>query len=189
MKRFDSLTSGEGRAQTGRKVTGEGGEPVGTLNGVWIDPSTHRIEFVGVKTHGLSGRTHLVPARNAEIDEDAGLIKLLYSASFVKGAPEFNPKCELAAVQKEQLTAYYACFVPIRRMSTIEEIRPEEAIDLASLPPFGPESKKTRAGLEREEQYFFKQEGFITDAMPEVNASDELERTQRDAESRRQEDA
>lgn len=193
MKRFDSLTGEAGIAQTDRKVVSEGSAQVGTLSGVWTAPSTHRVEFVGVKTNRSSGRTHLVPARSVEIDEGRGLIKLPYSASFIEDAPEFNPKSELAEVQKQQVTEYYGYFVPIRCVSAIEEIRPEGTIDPASLPPSnksfsGHEGEKNRAELEREEQCFFKQEGLVTDTMGEANASKELKRTQQEARSRQQED-
>jgi hypothetical protein len=75
-------------------------------------------------------------------------------------------------------------FVPIRRTSAIEEIRPEEAIDPASLSPSDKSRStgqrvKSRAELERDEQLFFKQKGFVTDAMGEVNAAEELKRMRR----------
>ena len=193
MKRFDSLTREAGTGQIGRQVIGESDESVGTLSGVWLDPSTHRVEFVGVKAHRLFRRTHLVPARTVQLDEDRGIIKVPYSASFVQNAPEFNPDCELAEVQKQQITAYYGFFAPIRRTSAIEEIRPEEAIDPASLPPSDKsphtgQSVKSRTELERDEQGFFKQKGFVTDAMGQVNVAQELKRTQRETRTRQNED-
>jgi hypothetical protein len=193
MKRFDSLTSEAGTGQIGRKVVGESDEPVGTLDGIWLDPSTHRVEFVGVKANRLFRRTHLVPARTVQLDEARGLIKVPYSASFIENAPEFNPDYELAEVEKQQITAYYGVFAPIRRTSAIEEIRPEEAIDLASLQPsdkspHAGRSVKSRAELEHDEQRFFKQKGFVTDAMGEVNAAEELKRMQREARIRQKKD-
>jgi len=193
MKRFDSLTGEAGNFQIGRKVVSENDEPVGTLSGVWLDPSTHRVEFVGVKGNRLFGRTHLVPARTVQIDEARALIKVPYSVSFIENAPEFNPNRELAEVEKQQITAYYGFFAPIRRTSAIEKIRPEEAIDPASLSPWdksGPtsQSAKSRPELEGDEQRFFKQNGFVTDAMGEVNAATELKRTQRESRIRQKED-
>jgi hypothetical protein len=55
--------------------------------------------------------------------------------------------------------------------------------------PSGFEGEKNRAELERDEQLFFKQEGFVTDAMGEVNVSEELKRTQREEKSRQEKDA
>jgi hypothetical protein len=193
MKRFDSLTSEAGNAQIGRKVVVGNDEPVGTLSGVWLDPSTHRVEFVGVKANGLFKRTHLIPASTVQLDEAHGSIKVPYTASFIENAPEFNPDHELAEVEKQQVTAYYGFFVPIRRTSAIEEIRPQEAIDPASLPTSDKfahtrQSGKSRTELERDEQRFFKQKGFVTEAMAEVNAAEELKRTQREARIRQKED-
>jgi hypothetical protein len=47
---------------------------------------------------------------------------------------------------------------------------------------------ETRDALERSEQVFFEQEGFVTDAIPEVDASSELLRTQKEAETRNRQD-
>jgi hypothetical protein len=55
----------------------------------------------------------------------------------------------------------------------------------------GDESEGTpenRGDLERSEQGFFEQEGFVTDAMPEVDASSELLRTQKEEKTRNRQD-
>jgi sporulation protein YlmC with PRC-barrel domain len=156
MKRFDSLTGEAGNALIGCEVIGEDGKQVGTLSGVWMDPSTHRVEFVGVKTNRIFQRTHPVPVRSVEIDENCALIKLPYSVSFIAAAPEFDPDSELAEVEKQQVTGYYQCFVPIRRVTAIEEIRPEQSIGQTSgspsdKSPSGFEGEKNRAELERDQ--------------------------------------
>jgi hypothetical protein len=89
-------------------------------------------------------------------------------------------------MEKQGINAYYGHFVPLRRTSAIEVVRPEEA--------FSPEAvtaaetaPQDRTAIEREEQAFFNQEGFVTDAMPEANAAEELERTIREAKPREKE--
>ena len=49
-------------------------------------------------------------------------------------APHSDPKVELAEIEKEEIDAYYGCFVPLRRTSDIRGIRPEDALDESDLP-------------------------------------------------------
>jgi len=42
-------------------------------------------------------------------------------------------KAELAEVEKEEIDAYYGCFVPLRRASDIKEMRPEDALDASAI--------------------------------------------------------
>jgi hypothetical protein len=49
-------------------------------------------------------------------------------------------------------------------------------------------NRLTDTNLKRVEQAFFNQEGFVTDALPEVNASEELLRVQNEAKIRNRED-
>jgi sporulation protein YlmC with PRC-barrel domain len=69
MQMIDSLDKDEAREFTGCKVIDETGEPVGTVDGFWMDPSTHRVAFLGVKSSWLSGNVHVVPARDAQLAE------------------------------------------------------------------------------------------------------------------------
>jgi hypothetical protein len=196
MKRFDSI-SGNNAADTftGRKLVDQSGESVGTVDGFWLDPSTHRIAFLGVKSGWLPGRVHILPAGDVEIDEHDGLVAPGYTAAFIKKAPTGFPGAELAEVEKEGISAYYGRFVPNERASSIQEIRPEETAKMENSregsTTADAEAKtfaKERSKLEVGEQRFFDQKGFVTDSMSEVDASRELARTQKEAKARNRED-
>jgi hypothetical protein len=194
MQMIDSLDKDEPREFTGYQVTDESGESVGTVEGFWMDPSTHRVAFLGVKSSWLSGNVHVVPARDAQLVEQDNLVKLGYPMAFIKKAPAFSPKGELAQVEMDEVNAYFGRITSLRRTSSIEETRPEEANDSQNA---GAESRtqdksersvEDRLNLERSDQAFFNQKGFVTDSMPEVDAADELLRTQKEATIRNRED-
>jgi hypothetical protein len=193
MQMIDSLDEDEAREFAGCKVIDESGEPVGTVDGFWMDPSTHRVAFLGVKSSWLSGNVHVVPARDAQLAEQDKLVKLGYPTAFIKKAPTFSAEGELAQVEKEEVNAYFGRITPLRRTSSIEEIRPEEAINSQnSGEEAGTQDKSERSverlNLERSDQAFFNQKAFVTDSIPEVDASKELQRTQKDAKVRNRED-
>ena len=182
-KMFDSLDEDGARKLAGREVIDESGETVGTVEGFWTDPSTGRVEFLGVKCSWLSGKVHVVPAGDAQITEHH--IKLAFPGELIKRAPTASAGAELAQVEKEEINRYYGRSIPLRRVSSIEEIRPEEAIDSRTSKEG---SMEHRQHLERSEQALFNQQGFVTDSMPEVDASQELLRTQKEAKVRNRED-
>jgi sporulation protein YlmC with PRC-barrel domain len=186
MKLLDSFDDREARGLIGLTVVDQQGEKVGSLSGIWIDPSTHRVEYMGLKSSWLFRSTHLVPSRNVEVETGDGVVRVQFPAEFLKEAPRYNPKAELSEIEKQGINAYYGHFVPLRRNSAIEVVRPEEA-----LPPEAATAAETapqdRTAIEREEQAFFNQEGFVTDAMPKANAAEELERTIKEAKPREKE--
>jgi sporulation protein YlmC with PRC-barrel domain len=185
MKALDSFVEREARGLIGLTVVDQQGERIGSLSGIWIDPATHQVEFMVLKSSWLFRSTHLVPSRSVEV-EPGYVARVQFPAEFLKEAPRYNPKAELSDVEKQGINAYYGHFVPLRRTSAIEDVRPEEA-----LPPEAVTAAQTasqdRTAIEREEQAFFNQEGFVTDAMPEVNAAVELERTIKEAKPREKE--
>ena len=186
MKVLDSFAECEARGLIGLTVVDQEGEKVGSLSGIWIDPSTHRVEYMGLKSSWLFRSTHLVPSRNVEVETRDGIVRVQFPAEFLKEAPGYNPKAELSEMEKQGINAYYGHFVPLRRTSAIEEVRPEEALPLAA-PTVAETTPQDRTAIEREEQAFFNQEGFVTDAMPEANAAEELERTIKEAKPREKE--
>ena len=191
---FDALDEDGGRKLSGHKVIDQDDESIGTLDGVWMDPSTHRVAFVGVKTSWFPGKVLVVPAGDVEVSDEGELIKIRYPAAFVRKAPSFFPESELAEVEKEEVNAYFGRFLPLRRVSSLKELRLEEAADLqnseqqSEAQDRARRAEKDRLDLERGEQTFFDQKGFVTDSMPEVNASQELLRTQEEAKVRNRED-
>jgi len=186
MKALDSFAERDARRLIGLTVVDEQGEKIGCLCGIWVDPTTHHVEFMGLKSSWLFRSTHLIPSRSVEVEPEHRVVRVQFPAEFLKEGPRYNPKAELSDLEKQGINAYYGHFVPLRRTSAIEELRPEQA-----LPPKAVNAARTapqdRATIEREEQAFFNQEGFVTDAMPEANAAQELERTIKEAKPREKE--
>jgi hypothetical protein len=188
-KTVDSLELTAARALAGYPVVDMHAAQIGVLDGIWVDPSTQQPEFFGV-VHGLIFKqTLVVPARFGTIDEFRKVVTVPFTEEFVKSAPTGHPGSELAEVEKQQITAHFDCFVPVQRVTDVSEIRPEESIDA---PPnqldLERKQPEDRNQLEREGQSFFNQKGFVTDSMPSVDASENLERTQREARIREDED-
>ena len=191
---FDALNEEGARKLAGCKIVDESGEPVGAIDGLWVDSTSHRLEFFGVKSGLFSGKVHLIPARDAQIIEGESLIRLRYPAALVTKAPSFFPGAELAQVEKEEINKYGSRSKASQRVNSIEAIRPEQALE-GSDQVEGPtvsgrtqQAGETREDLEKKEQLLFNQDGFVTDSMPEVDASQELMRAQKEAKARNRED-
>jgi stress response protein YsnF/sporulation protein YlmC with PRC-barrel domain len=66
------------------------GEKVGSVENVWADEDKE-IEFIGVRTGWLGfGKTHLIPAEDFTIDEEARAIRVPYDEDLIKGSPSFE---------------------------------------------------------------------------------------------------
>ena len=190
---FDSLDENRARRLAGCKVTDENGKSVGTVDGLWMDGSSHRVEFVGVKSNTFAGKVHVMPAGEAQIIEDGSLVKLRYSAALIKKAPAFSPGAELAQVEKEEINRYGKRSIAAGRTNSINEMRPEEAVESQNSEEELPAKCSEplvgdRQEIENRELGFFNQSGFVTDSMPEVDVSQELLRAQKEGKARNRED-
>jgi len=191
---FDSLNEEGARKLAGCKIVDESGEPVGAVDGLWVDSTSHRLEFFGVKSRAFSGKVHVIPAKDAQLIEGESLVRLRYPAALIKKAPSFFPGTELAQIEKEEINKYGSGSKSPQWVNSIEALRPEEAVGGADQPERSAESGPaeqagaTREDLQEKEQLLFNQNGFVTDSMPEVDASQELLRTQKEAKARNRED-
>jgi hypothetical protein len=190
---FDSLDQVDALKLSGCAVIDEYGESVGTVDGLWMDSTSRRVEFIGVKSSSFSDKVHVMPAREAQIVEEGHLIRLSYPAALIKQAPSFSPRAALVQGEREKIHQHCGGTTANPRIHSIDEIRPEEAIR-CPIPDQDPEAHSraeestNRHDLENGDQAFFNQSGFVTDSMPEVDSSEELLRVQNDAKIRNSED-
>ena len=187
---LDSLTESEARRLGGYKVIDHRDKSIGTMEGLWVDPSTHQVAFIGIKARTLSHDVQVVPAADARISDGGDSIKLQFPDEMIKNAPTCRPDTELAEVEKEKVNAHFGRTVSLQRNTPIEEVRPEESIRSGRMRGYpGKEAEslgpgKDRGTIERRDQAFFNEKGFVTDCMPEVDASQELQRSQNESKIR-----
>ena len=89
---FDSLDEADAQKLNGCKVVDESGKSIGTVDGLWMDSTSRRVEFVGVKSDLSAGKVHLVPAGEAQIVEEEYSIKLPYPAELIAKVPSFSSR-------------------------------------------------------------------------------------------------
>ena len=82
------------------------GERIGHVSGLWLDPN-NQVEFVGVRTTWLVGKTHVFPARGMEVNHHQEIIRAPYPVEIVKNAPAFDPGEELSEAQQREIFSYY----------------------------------------------------------------------------------
>jgi uncharacterized protein (TIGR02271 family) len=107
MKTFDTLTDQPSHSLIGYNVMDAGGEKIGTLDALWTDEQTGKVEFLGVKTGWLAGKIHVVPARGVEIEDDKDRVRVPYEAQQVKDAPSYPAQEELSEAQEREIYQYY----------------------------------------------------------------------------------
>jgi uncharacterized protein (TIGR02271 family) len=116
-QRMEDLRKGEG---TSRSITGtrdlhsyidydvvdKGNSKIGTLHSLWSDQSGEPT-FLGVKTGWIFGKTHVVPAHGAEINEVTKIIRLPFAEDMIKGAPSYDPDLTLDERTERDIYDYY----------------------------------------------------------------------------------
>jgi sporulation protein YlmC with PRC-barrel domain len=118
---FDSLDEAGARKLAGCKVVDESGKSIGTVDGLWMDSTSRRVEFFGVKSDLLSGKVHLVTAGDAQIIEEGYLSRIRYPAALMAKAPSFLPGAELAQLESEEINRQCGRSMAPQRIHSIDE--------------------------------------------------------------------
>lgn len=105
MNTFDDVNDQTFQSLIGRKVVDNRDDTIGTLDALWTDETSGKVEFLGVKTGWLLGKTHVVPVREVEIHDDR--IRVPYDAQQVKGAPSYSADEALSNAQEQEIIQYY----------------------------------------------------------------------------------
>src|SRR5947209_3314989 len=100
------MNSSQDAAQIfGYDVNDSTGNKIGKVDNVWVDDATNELEFVGVKTGWLMGKTHVIPVANAQIAD--GSIQVPFDEDRIKNAPSFSGDDELSPDQEDEIYSYY----------------------------------------------------------------------------------
>jgi sporulation protein YlmC with PRC-barrel domain len=112
MKSLKNMTGDSLEQMIDYKVVDQNGENIGTLHSLWSDPTTGGVEFLGVKTGWLFGHNHVVPAEKAELDEANGVVRLPYTALFIKEAPSIPADSEISEMEEDNIYQFYGLTSP-----------------------------------------------------------------------------
>ena len=89
----------------GSDVIDGSGNKIGSVDNVWVDDATGALEFVGVKTGWLMGKTHVIPTADAQFEGNS--IQVPYAEDQIKDAPSFGGDDELSPDDESQIYSYY----------------------------------------------------------------------------------
>ena len=113
----------------GLQVIDKVGDPLGTVDALWSDHATGRLEFIGVKTGWLSGALHVIPAQGLEHDAARGAILLPYTPAQVRDAPSFEADATISDADAADIYRFYGLqdksgVVPVEGASGETTLRP-----------------------------------------------------------------
>lgn len=89
------------------RVVDQAGEEVGTLYSTWSDQHTGKFEFIGVKSGWFLGKNHIIPAQDAQVEEEKQTIHIPYTAEFLKAAPVCDAAAEVTEEHEKAIREYY----------------------------------------------------------------------------------
>ncbi len=153
MKSLKNLTGDSLEQLIDYQVVDQNGDEIGTLHSLWSEPDTGAVEFLGVKTGWLFGHNHVVPAEKAELDESENLVRLPYTAMFVKEAPSMSADAEISEAEEANIYQYYG----------LDRTGP--SIETAITPPADATGTATTAGTDDAARWRRTTRSLINDAV------------------------
>jgi len=125
-------------------------DKVGTLDCLWSD-HTGDPAFLGVKTGWIFGKTHVVPAHNAEVNQSARIIRLPYDADMIKGAPAYDADMTMEEATEREIYDYYHISNRPRMEETEERARYDTGLEHEASAPRREGEETARIQLHEEE--------------------------------------
>lgn len=86
-------------------------DKVGTLRCLWSD-HTGEPAYLGVHTGWFFGKTHVVPADRAQVNERERRIRIPYAAEHVKDAPAYEADCDMTDQKENEVRSFYGQHLP-----------------------------------------------------------------------------
>ena len=129
MKSFNSISPEASQNLIDQNVNDESGEHIGTIDSIWSDENTGKLEFLGIKTGWFFGKTHVVPVQGVQFEEGQNSIRVPYPASLIKEAPNFSPEDNLSDTQEAEIYNYYGIKGASTEPAVTESARTERAAD------------------------------------------------------------
>lgn len=83
------------------------GNKVGSMDGVWTDPASGNLAFLGVKTIPLVGKTYVIPADQAQVDSSNQTVTVPYGEDTIKNAPTSDPNRPIPPSAMNTIQTYY----------------------------------------------------------------------------------
>jgi uncharacterized protein (TIGR02271 family) len=89
----------------GLTVTGQGGEKLGKVDGVYLDTDTQRPEWAAVKSGLFGSHVSLVPLATADLSGDQ--LRVPFDKGALESAPHHDPDRELSPQDETELFEHY----------------------------------------------------------------------------------
>jgi len=91
----------------GYTILDASGTNIGSVGRVWTDTPSGRLSFVGLTTGWVRRQTHVIPARDARIDDNDRSIRVPYPGGTIRHAPHHNTDVSLTSDQERKVDTYY----------------------------------------------------------------------------------
>lgn len=90
----------------GHEVQDQAGNKIGSVANVWANTNGEPT-FLGVKTGWIMGKTHVVPASTASVNDTQKIIQIPYTEAQLKDAPTFDADVDLSDADERRICTYF----------------------------------------------------------------------------------